>query len=225
VSQVIGDNLALAIGVAISPLPIIAIVLMLLSDSARQNSLAFLGGWLLGLAIVGAVVLALGSAGSVGTSSGASHGASGIKLTLGILFLLAALRQWRSRPRGDQPPELPKWLEQITSVTPGRAAALAFALAAINPKNLALTIAAALSIAQANLSTGNQVIALAVFVLIAGSTVLAPVLAHRVMGDRAAKPLEQTRAWLVANNAAMTVVLFLVLGAALLGKGIGGLGS
>jgi hypothetical protein len=52
----IGDILPLAIGVAISPVPIIAVILMLFSKKAKGNSLAFLVGWVLGLAIVGVIV-------------------------------------------------------------------------------------------------------------------------------------------------------------------------
>ena len=53
----IGEMLPLAIGIAVSPLPIIAIILMLITPKARGNGLAFFGGWMLGLAVVGAIVL------------------------------------------------------------------------------------------------------------------------------------------------------------------------
>ena len=55
----IGSILPQAIGVAISPIPIIAVILMLFSKRARSNSLAFLAGWVLAVGIVGAVVLVL----------------------------------------------------------------------------------------------------------------------------------------------------------------------
>ncbi|MGH3502089.1 MAG: hypothetical protein ACRDQA_14575 [Nocardioidaceae bacterium] len=42
---VIGDVLPLAIGVAISPIPIIAVILMLLSRQASRTSTGFLLGW------------------------------------------------------------------------------------------------------------------------------------------------------------------------------------
>ena len=43
---VIGDLLPLALGVAISPVPIIAVILMLLSPRAGAASLGFAVGWL-----------------------------------------------------------------------------------------------------------------------------------------------------------------------------------
>ena len=56
IGQILGD----AVGVAISPVPIIALILMLFSAAAGRNSLAFLAGWLIGLSAVGIVALALG---------------------------------------------------------------------------------------------------------------------------------------------------------------------
>ena len=56
--QAIGDSITLAIGVAISPIPIIAIILMLLSKKAGANSLAFALGWVVGVAGLLTVVIA-----------------------------------------------------------------------------------------------------------------------------------------------------------------------
>jgi heme/copper-type cytochrome/quinol oxidase subunit 4 len=96
-------------------------------------------------------------------------------------------------------------------------------LAGVNPKNLALTLAAALSIAQAGLSGSQPWIALAVFVIIASLTVAVPVLYYLFAGQSAEKALNTWKAWLVSNNATVMFILFLVLGALLLGQGLGGL--
>jgi hypothetical protein len=48
---VIGEILPLALGVAISPVPIIAAILMLLSPKAKGTSVGFLGGWVLGIVV------------------------------------------------------------------------------------------------------------------------------------------------------------------------------
>ena len=47
----------MAIGVAISPVPIIAVILMLFSKRARSNGIAFLVGWVVALVVVGSIVL------------------------------------------------------------------------------------------------------------------------------------------------------------------------
>ena len=51
-SFVIGEILPLALGIAISPIPIIAAILMLLSPRARTTSVGFLLGWEIGRAHV-----------------------------------------------------------------------------------------------------------------------------------------------------------------------------
>jgi hypothetical protein len=66
--QAIGGSLPLAVGIALSPVPIIAVVMMLTSRKARVNGPVFVAGWLAGLGIVGAVVLALAGAGGASQS-------------------------------------------------------------------------------------------------------------------------------------------------------------
>ena len=55
--EAIGQVLSFAVGVAISPLPIVAVVLMLATPRARVNGPAFVLGWIVGLSLVGTVVL------------------------------------------------------------------------------------------------------------------------------------------------------------------------
>ena len=47
-----------------------------------------------------------------------------------------------------------------------------------------------------------------------------PVLAYLLASARMSGPLDQLRAWLVDNNNAIMAVLLLVLGVAMIGKGI-----
>src|SRR4051812_12684476 len=116
--QAIGASLALAVGIALSPLPIIAVVLMLTSRRAKVNGPAFVLGWMIGLAVVGAIVLVL--ARMIGTGKPASPAAwvGWVKIALGLLLLVVAVRQFRARPRGDEQPELPKWMAGIDDMTP-----------------------------------------------------------------------------------------------------------
>jgi len=222
-SNVIGDMLPQAIGVAISPVPIIAVILMLFSKRARSNGLAFLAGWVLALAVVGSVVLLLASAGKISAGGTPSTVSYLIKLLLGLLFWFLAYRNWQKRPHEGEEPDMPKWMAAIDSFTAGRALGISALLAGVNPKNLGLTLAAALAIAQAGLSGGQSAVALLLFVVIASASVAAPVLYYLVAGESAAKTLDGWKAWLLANNATVMVVLFLVLGAKLFGDGLGGL--
>jgi hypothetical protein len=216
----IGDILAPAVGVAISPVPIIAVVLMLFTRKAKSNSLTFLLGWILGLTIVGVAVLYIAGTQDLQPGSGPSTAASTIKLLLGLLFLFLAAKQWKKRPRPGEEPEMPKWMKTIDSFTPVKALGLALLLSAVNPKNLALTMAAALSIAQANLSDFYSLVFLGIFVVIGSITIAIPDLIYLIRRDKAAKTLNEMKAWLMHNNATVMFVLFIILGVDLVGRSI-----
>src|SRR2546421_12690533 len=57
----IGQVLPTAVGVALSPLPIVAVVFLLVTENGHANGPAFLVGWLLGLAIICEIVLSIAS--------------------------------------------------------------------------------------------------------------------------------------------------------------------
>ena len=114
----IGQILPFAIGVAISPIPIVAVILMLFSASATRNSVAFALGWILGLALVGVIVLAFGLDSN---SGGESDTSATIKLVLGLLLLVAAVRQFRSRPHDGEAADMPTWMSAIDSFTSNKA--------------------------------------------------------------------------------------------------------
>jgi Sap, sulfolipid-1-addressing protein len=219
----LGDILPMAIGVAISPVPIIAVILMLFTQRARSNGVAFLLGWVLALAVVGSIILILANLGKISSGGTASTLGFVLKLLLGLLFLFMAVRQWRGRPKEGEEPHMPNWMASIDQFTPGKAFGFAAVLAGVNPKNLGLTLAAALSIAEANVSDAESWIMLAVFVIIASLTVAVPVLYYLFAGQSAEKTLTIWKNWLAANNATVMCILLLVLGMLLVGQGLGGL--
>jgi hypothetical protein len=221
--KAIGGSLPLAVGIALSPIPIIAVVLMLTSHRAKVNGPAFVAGWLLGLGIVGAIVLSL--AGPAGASKSGSPAAwvSWIKIVLGVLLLLVAARQFRSRPHGDEQPHMPKWMTTIDKTTPVAAVGLAAVMSGANPKNLLLAVAGAAAIAGTGISGGEQAIAYLIFVLIATLGVGIPVGIYFAMGARSETLLAGLKDWMSAHNAVIMSVLCLVIAAKLIGDAITGL--
>jgi hypothetical protein len=220
VGSAIGQSLPVAVGVLISPLPIVAVVLMLVSERARANALAFVTGWFLAvLAVVGVVALVAGSAAP--DDDGPAAWTGWLKILLGVLLLLVSVRQWRGRPRGDDEPPAPTWMAAIDGFTPLRSAGLAVLLGAVNPKNLLLVVSGGTAIAAtAPASTSTTVVAALVFAVVASAGVVSPVVIYFAMGDRAAAVLDELKTWMVRNNAAIMAVLLLVLGTKMLGDGI-----
>ncbi len=138
----IGGLLPSAMGVALSPIPIIAVILMLVTPRARVNGPVFAIGWVLGMVVVSVVVLTV-TGGADDPSSSTTDGVNWVTLLLGLAFFSMAARQWRSRPKKGETPKMPKWMSTIDHVDPPRAFLLGAALSGANPKNLALTLAAA----------------------------------------------------------------------------------
>jgi len=220
---IIGDILPLALGIAISPIPIIAAILMLLSPKAKGTSVGFLLGWVLGIVVAVVVFTLLGSIIPEQDPDEAKPIAGVVKILLGAGLLFLALRQWRSRPAPGETAALPKWMAAIDSITAGKAFGLGVLLSSVNPKNLTLCLAGGVTIGGADLSVEETVVAIAVFVLIGASTVMVPVLAYLAARARMQAPLDRLRVWLTANNATVMSVLLLVIGVAIFGKGLAGL--
>ena len=223
--QAIGSTLPLAVGVALSPVPIIAVVLMLTSRRARSNGPAFVIGWLIGLAVIGAIVLS--GAGPAGASKSGSPATwvSWVKIVLGLGLLLVAVRQFRGRPKDSDEAALPKWMASIDSMKPLPVLGLAALLGGVNPKNLLLAVSAGASIAQTGISGADQAIAYAVFALIGTIGVGAPVVLYFALGERSASMLATLKDWMGRHNAVIMAVLCLVIGVKLIGDAIGGLTS
>lgn len=222
-AEAIGQVLPLGVVVALSPIPIVGVVLMLGTPRGHVNGPAFVAGWIAGLAVAGA--LALFVAGGAGASEGGAPATwvSWLKILLGAVLLRVAFKQWRGRPRAGEEAALPGWMTGVDRFTVGRSAALAVALAAVNPKNLVLVLSAAAAIAQTGIAAGEQAAALAVFVLIGTLGPGIPVILYLTMGDRSKPLLDELRGWMAHNNATIMAVICLVIAAKLIGDGIGGL--
>ena len=220
----IGEMLPLAIGIAISPLAIVAVILILTTPRARTNGLAFLSGWLLALAVVGGVALAITDAAESADSSGPRTIVAVLKIALGVLLLILAWRGFRGRPAPGEEAPLPKWMAALDRFTPVRSLAVAALFGGVKPKNLILAAAAAAGIAESGLGGAQQVVVLLLLILVASVGIIAPVAVYFLMGEeKSARVLGGWKTWLVANNSTVMTVLFLVFGVVLIGNGIGGL--
>ena len=218
--SVIGEILPLSVAIAIGPLAIIAAVLMLLSPKAKITGTAFLVAWVFGITIAVVMFTLLAMTLPKPDAGGSSPVFGVVKLMLGALLLLLAVLQWRSRPAEGEKVALPKWMSTIDSMTAGKAVGLGLLLAAVNPKNLLLAASAGVIIGGARLSAGQATVAITIYVVLATCTVLIPVSTYLVAPRRVSGPLDRLGAWLVDHSTAILAVLFLVLGVAMIGKGI-----
>lgn len=220
--EAIGQSFPLAIAVALSPIPIIASILILVSPRARSNGSAYVVGCLVGLAIVGTIVLVLAGPSDASDNGEPATWVNVLKLVLGALLLLVALKEWRGRPRDGELAETPKWMDAIDDFTVVKAFGTGVLLSGANPKNLLLAVGAAAAIAQTGIPGGEQAIAYAVFAVIGTIGVAAPVVIYFALGDRSGPILDRLKNWMAQHNAVIMAVLCLVIGAKLIGDAITG---
>jgi Sap, sulfolipid-1-addressing protein len=220
VAAAVGQLLPFGVGVAISPIPITVVILMLMSRRAAANGLAFALGWVAGVTLVTVVALVVTDETSAGHATSNSTGAAVAQLILGLAFVAMAVMQWRKRGNdGAQP----RWMTALERIGPARAAGLGLLMGGANPKNLLLSISAGLAIGTRAPSIGGQVAAVAIFVVLASTTIAGPVGYYLASSDRARITLQSWRSWLATNNAAVLAVLLLVLGVSQLGRALPGL--
>ena len=223
--EAIGQSLPLAVGVALSPVPIIAVVLMLTTPRAKTNGPSFIIGWLIGLSLVGTVVLALAGPADAEESGQPATWVAWLEMALGGMLLLVAVRQFRGRPHEGEDPPLPKWMGALDRFKAGAALGAGAALAGANPKNLLLIVGGATAIAKTGIPGTEQAISLAIFALVGTIGVGAPVIIYFAMGPRAPHTLGRLKDWMGHNNAVIMAVLCLVIGMKLIGDAISGLAA
>lgn len=217
--EAIGGTLPIAVGVLISPMPIVALVLMLVSRRAGSNGAAFVVGWVAGIFVVGTLIAVL--AGDAGSSDGEPPTwAALLKVVLGALLLVLAVRSWQSRPGEGEPATTPTWMAALDEFNAFKAFGVGVLLGAVNPKNLLLVVSAGTTIATATSETRDQIVAMAVFTVVASLGLLVPFGIYLMAGEKAARLLEGIKAWMIANNAVIMTVLLLVLGIKMVGDGV-----
>jgi threonine/homoserine/homoserine lactone efflux protein len=212
------DVVPLAIAIAASPFTIIPAILLLFTARARATSLAFLAAWLLALAVGATAFVLLASA--IELFEETPTWLSWTRIALGAVLVVLGIRQWLAR---RTPKATPAWMQRIESATPRRAVRLAVVLAYANPKVLLLTAAAGLSIGAAELDTSSTATAIAVFTVVAATSVAVPVLVYAVLGERMLGPLTRVRDWLERNNAVVMSIVITVIGVMVLVEGVRGL--
>ncbi len=214
----LAEFVILGLGIAFSPMPVSAILLMALAADGVRTSVAFLIGWVLGICAA-LVVFAWLSTLLPPTPTTPDRVSWAAPLGLGVILVafgtLNALRNRRAAAGAG----LPRWLSSIDKLTPGRAVVGGFLFAAFRPKNLVLTAAAGLLL-SATEHIAQFVLGAAVFAVVAASSMALPVLAVVFGGSSVQTGLARTRSWLLRHVRTITSGTAVLLGFALVAVGI-----
>jgi hypothetical protein len=206
----------LGLVVALSPITIIPAVLVVQAPRPRPSSLAYLAGWLLGLAALTALcVAASGLLGGLHKST--PSWASWLRVVLGSALIVFGIYRWLTRHRHT---ESPAWMRSFATITPARAAITAATMVVARPDVLLICVPAGLAIGASGLDAFGDWMAAAFFVAIAASTVAVPILAYAAAGHRLDDAMGRLKDWMEKNNAALMAAILLVIGVMVLYNGI-----
>ena len=221
-NALIGALLPLGVAAALSPMPLIALIIALFSKQRAANGFGFLLGSLIATAALTAIatLLALGLPSSPST---ATHPVKAvIQLILGSAMVLYAFIIWHRRPRPGEPPKLPGWIAKIEGVNPVSAVIFGMVLSAVNVKNLPLDAAAGTHLAGSS-SVEVAVIAGVVFVVLSCGALALVLTAALAFPKRTEAPLTRLRETLIAHNSIILAVVFVLAGTTMIGHAISAL--
>jgi threonine/homoserine/homoserine lactone efflux protein len=215
-ASVLVDLIPLALVVALSPLSIIPGVLVLRSPRPRPAGLAFLAGWLLGLFGLAAVFLLV--SGLIGDFDKPPSWASWVRIVVGVVLIGFGIFRWAHRGEGHTP----KWMTSLTGLSPARAFLTALILVAVNPKVLFVCAASGVAIGTSGIGVAGAWSAVVYFTLLAGSTVLIPIVAYAIYTHRLDASLRRLGDWMEQQHAVLIAGILVVIGLLVLYKGIHG---
>ena len=212
--------LPLALG-AIAPTMIGMVVLFLSDDKGLVKSIAFVLGKYIVYVLWGLVSLNL--AGHIFSTNpgGASSISEVIFLIFGLLLLILAVRNLFGEDDPDAPP--PKILTLLDKLGPVKLFGLGIGLSLMQPRFIFLVLAGATIIADAKLSTTQNIFSACVLALLMIWPMLIPIVLFLVMGERRDDTIKAMRMWLTHNQRKVNVVVMGVFGILMLILGLTGI--
>ena len=206
------DLLLIGLAITLEPFPLTAFILVLSAEKGIWKGLAFILGWLACLVVVIAAVIAATGNNPPKPQTVPSTVALAVKLAVGVVLIVIALRKRRQVGRPRKPAA---WMARLDRLSLLSAAGLA---AFLQPWTL--VAAGAATILEAKLTTPESYLALIFFCLLATASFLYLEVYTTFAGARANARLGHMREWLNSHQDQVVIAVFLLLGLWLAGNSI-----
>lgn len=216
VTELIIQLLPYAAGVFASPLPVIVGIVLLFTPRPRPTSITYVVTWITGLTLA-TVVMSLLS-GIIDSGEGDGSLGAWVKVALGLLLVVFAVKMWLGRSQDSTP----AWLSNLMDADPREAVRYGVLMSAANPKELLMAAAAGLAVGASDVGPAGAAGAIAVFVLVGAASVAAPLVVFLVGGTSTLEFLTRAREWLQTNSVGVAAGVLAAIGVLLL---VGGLTS
>ena len=195
----------IGLAVTLDPLPLSAFLVVLPSKRGVRKGAAFVFGWLVSLAIVVTVtVLATGN-NPPKPNTAPSLASRAVKIAIGVVLLVIAIRRRRRMGQPKKPKKPPKWQASVDTMTPLFALALAPVL-----QPWGLVAAGAATVVEAKLSSVESYLALFFFCVLGSASYLAIEIYARFKPDQAF--LTRFRTWIDSHTDQVIILGSLILG-------------
>lgn len=217
----IGQMLPLVIAGALSSVPVIGVLTLLLGGRGAGPAVLYAAGYTAGVFAVTVVMTAVfGSVVVPALHVRAAPLLGALEMLLGAVSAAAGVVLLR-RPAGpDRNGATGRLTRLLATVRPAVAFAVG-ALLAFRPKSLLLAGGLGIVLGSAHVPAVPAVVLLGAAALVTTSTVSGPVVFALVRADQARAGLEAVRAWMARNARTVTVVVLVLIGTVFFGNGLG----
>ena len=212
----LGQTLPYALGILLSPLPVIPVLFILLGPRPRTSSIGYVVGWCCGIAFFTEIFVLISV--FITNIESTPRWLSWALIPLGIALLLLAIQRWSVR---HKPKPLPGWMTALETASPAKAFGLGFLVSIVSSP--VFLIGAGLTIGTASQSAAKDALDVLTFTVIASGLVILPVVLYLIAGKSVASALLASKQWLERNYATVSTVILFVFGVLILMKGIGSL--
>jgi len=210
----LGTAGAAALGIAVSPIPALAVAALLGSTGNVRVATAFVAGEALAVGAITALVVVL-AAGSLERS--ADFPLAVVQLGIGILLVLLLIAH--ARATRDEPASA-----RVLAALDGVRAPVAFfsgaAMVAVNPKNLALALAGGAAILEMDQTGSVAAAAVFAFAAVSVSVLVAEIAGYALSPTRGARLLARGRDVTLRHERVVVNVVLLGLAALFVTRGL-----
>ena len=211
----VSESLVLAIGAAVSPIPLtVSILLLSQPDRGRAKALAFAAGQVLALAIL-SVIFAVVLRKTLGSSHPHAKHSSTLDVVLGAILLLAAARKLLTKPKPKK--EKPKKERSLIAEF-----AFGAGLMAVNVETLALVVASVKALVSSKTGIGEEAVVLLAIVLIVTVSATIPPLITFVIPKKSDQALKWLNEQTTKHQRGIAGGFLIFFGAYLVYKGLSG---
>jgi hypothetical protein len=207
--------LLIGLAVTLDPLPLTAFMIVLPSRGGVRKGAAFVFGWLVSLAAVVTITVAATGDDPPKPATAPSLASLAVKIALGVVLVVIAIRHIRARGRPKPPKKPPKWQEHVDNMSPWFAMALAPTL-----QPWVLIGAGAATVVEAKLSSWASFVALFGYCLLASASYLAMEIYAVVKPAECQAFLARFRAWIDSHTDQVIIAGSLIIGLWLIANSI-----